>query len=373
MARRRIPPYAVRKFLDDVRVGNHERAAARADELAVWCSGHAVTRPQTPAVVLAHGEILLRNEDLLRAVSYLEQGLSMLDETGPHEIIGNGDHHRVLLVSTLLQLGRYQEAAHYLTPMEDPSGPLDTRLAALRCRAQLAAIYGNPEGAHQFLNTAATVAERVRGMQAPAMVDADRACLLATQGRLFEAMAIADRLFARTLRGGHGDRARWAAASTAAVAFTLSRHAVDQGRGYDAERFLVAGIAAVEQAPSAYGVAHMDLAMARAWRHRGDFVNAELALRKAAVAFSRLGCRPAAALVSLEDACLNEARGTASATVNLFERALREFEEIGHAWEVVALQRHLGRYDELAQTSAAVDAGPSPTDMRASRLARMLG
>jgi len=363
----------VRKFLDDVRVGNHTRATARADDLAVWCSGHSLTRPHTPAVVLAHGELVLRTEDLQRAASYLDQGLAMLAETGPHEIIGSGDHHRVLLVSTLLQLGRYHEAAGHLTTMDDPSGPLDTRLAALRGQAQLAAVAGNPELAHQFLNTAATVAQRVRGLQAPAMVDADRACLLATQGRLFEAMAMADHLFAKTLRGGHGDRARWASASTAAVAFTLSRHAVDQGRGYDAERFLVAGIGAVEQAPSAYGVAHMDLAMARAWRHRGDFTNAEPALRKAAVAFSRLGCRPAAALVSLEDACLNEARGTASATLNLFERALREFQELGHAWEVTALQRHLGLYDELAQASAAVDAGPSPIDMRASRLARMLG
>lgn len=370
---RPITPAEVRKYFDDVRVGLHGRARSRADELATKCSMSAIARVHTPAVVLLHGQMLVESEELTRAAAYLQQGLAMLADTGPHPMVGDGDHHRALLASIALQLGSYDIAAAHLETMEEPHRSLDTRFAALRTRAQLATIGANPEAAHQFLNTAASLAERLKGSFATALIEGDRVNLLASQGRLMEAMVLADHLMLRTMRPVRGDHGAWAASITASICFTLSRHSVDQGRGFDAERFLVAGIAAVERAPSAYLTAHMQLAMARAWRLRRNFEPAEAALQRAASEFGRLGCLPALALVSLEDACLAEARQLSTSTRALFERALQEFEAVGHAWEIGILRRHLGLVDDHAQVMAATSAGPSPFDMRAGRRDRLLG
>ncbi len=371
-SRRPIPPAAVRKYFDDARVGYHRRARARADALAVQCSSDPSTRHHTPAVVLVHGELLAAAEELTLAVTYLEQGLAMLDDVGPHPEVGRGDRHRALLVSLLLELGRYGTITDHLTVMEAPDRPMETRLAALRTRAQLATIHGHPEVAHQYLNTASSITERIHSPFSAATVDADRANLLATQGYVVEAMGLADRLFTKTIRPVRGEYGQWAASLTASVAFTLSRHCADQGRGYDLERFLVAGIAAVERNPSAYGVAHMQLAMARGWRRRGEPARAEAALAQASTGFAALGATPALALVTLESACLAESERLTTSARSLFERALAEFTELGHAWEVAALRRHLGLADARAEAIAASTAGPSPLDMRASRRARQL-
>lgn len=368
-----MPPAAVRKYFDDARVGNARRAMAQADALAVRCSADPATRRHTPAIVLVHGQLLAADEQLGAAAVYLEQGLAMLADTGPHEVVGGGDAQRALLVSLLVQLGRYEAAAAHLPVMEDPARPIEARFAALRARAQLATIHGQPELGHQVLNTAASVAQRIKGAFPIAMIDADRANLLATQGRLFEAMALADHLFLRTVRPVRGPHGDWSSALTTSVAFTLSRHAADQGRAYDCERFLVVGISAVERSPSTFGVAHMELAMARAWRRRGDFAHAEEALIKAAGDFARLGCAPSSALVTLEEACLAEARNLGTSTRSLFERALASFDELGHAWESAILRRHLGLVDPRAVAAAATSREPSPTEMRSSRRDRMPG
>lgn len=372
MARLDIPPAPIRKFFDDVRVGNRIRALAVADDLAQKCSASAIAWRHTPAVILLHGELLAADGELGRAADYLTQGLAMLADTGPHAVVGSGDHHRVLLTSTLLPLGRYAEAAAHLDTMEEPQRPIETRFAALRTRAQLATIRGNAEMAHHLLNTAASVAQRIKGSLPTTLIDADRASLLATQGRLFEAVTLADLVLSHTMRPGRGPIGRYAGAVGASVAFTMSRHAADQGRGYDAERYLVAGISSVERSPSTFLVAHMELAMARAWRGRGQLDLAEDALGKAASGFARLGALPSSALVSLEEACLSESRRLGMSTRVLFGRALAEFEALGHAWEVSALRRHLGLVDEHARAVAMTARAASPIDERARRRERLL-
>lgn len=366
-------PPEVRKFFDDVRVGNHRRALGHADDLAVKCSASRIARRHTPAVILLHGELLAGQEELVRAVAYLEQGLVMLGETGRHEVVGTGDRHRAILIGLLLQLGRYAPAVPHIAPLEEPHRSLESRFVAARARAHLAAVGGRPEDGHQFLNTAASLANRIKGGFPVALVDADRSVLLATQGRLFEAVALADHVLPKLLRPVRGSYGRWAGASLQAVAFTMSRHCIDQGRGPDAERFLVAGISGVERAPSLFGTSNMELAMARAWRNRRELDQAEAALRKAAAGFGHLGCAPGLALVSLEEACLAEVRRLGTSTRALFERALAEFEELGHAWEVSVLRHHLGVVRERAPVAAASQMGPSPIDMRSSRRERMLG
>lgn len=348
-----MQPEDYRKLREAYQRGHFDRVVATADGLAATFDRDPNRRPFVPAIALMKGAALAELDDYVGACEFLEYGLDRFDEDDSSHFreVADADWFALRLVELQTLIGRYGEAWSRLTLLEDPAKPHPTRLAAIRGRAALNTTRGDYEGAHQLLNAALTVAERINSQFLATAVEADRAVVLGMQGRLLEAIALADRTFEKLARPAAGGRGVWSARSTAAIALTLSRLCLDAGNLGDGERFLLHGTSATERAPSSYFSAQLDLTISSLWRAQGSAGTAEPLCREAAQTFARLGCRPAEAQATLELAKLAEARGMATSAIPLLERARSEFSYLGHA-------RELRETERLLQLAAAADVDP---------------
>lgn len=355
-----LPDPAYRRYRDAYLRGEQGHVRAHGDALAVRLAADPAQRGLVPAVVLMHGMVLAAADELVSACDYLEQGLAMLPGTESAREAGTGDDYALALVQCEVLLGRYDAALGRLTALEEPDRPVETRLGAIRARAQIAGTRGDDEQAHWLLNTATNLASRMRSRFSMTLVDADRALVLAIGGRVHEGVRLADSVLGPLTRPGRGNHPEWAAAEAAALALTLSRLTADRGDLATAERMLLTGAAATDRVPRPLLDAHLDLAISVLWRQKGAHQQAEPLLRDAVVDFVRLGCRPAAALGRVAEGHLAWARGMRSAAVPLYEQARTEFADLGHRRDVAELTHLLRLADaQGAPSRPPVAGGPA--------------
>jgi hypothetical protein len=306
-------------------------------------------------VALMFGAALAEGDAYLEACTWLEHGLerTAADQAAGDAVIlgefGGTDWFSLRLIELYMLVGRYGDAWNRLTPLEEPSRRETTRLAAIRGRALLNTIRGDYEAAHNLLNAAVTVTERIGSSFLAAMVEADRAVLLATQGRRREAVLLADRTLDRLIKTPSGSHGVWAAASAASVALTLARRCFAADEHDEGERWLLLGAGSIERSPTTYLSAQLDVTIARSWRQQGAIGRAESLCSAAAIRLASLGCRPAEAAATLELARLAAARGMDEAALPLAQRAYDELTYLGHA-----LERR-----EAAELLAQIGASPS--------------
>ncbi len=329
-----LPTAAYRRYRDAYLRGRHDTVLAEGDRLAVALGEDPDQRGWVPAVVLMHGAVLAAEDRFAPACDYLEQGLAMLPGTESERETKRGDSYDLTLVQCQLVLGRYDEALGRLTALEEPDRPVETRLGAIRARAQVAAARGDDEQAHWLLNAATNLAARMRSRFSMTLVDADRALLLAGSGRLHEGVRLADSVLGPLIRPGVGTHATWAASEAAALALTLCRLTADRGDLATAERMLLAGAAAADRVQRPFLDAHLDFAISVLWRQKGAYLQSEPLLGDALGDFVRLGCRPAAAAGHLAAGHLAWARGMHAAAVPLYQQALAEHRDLGHRRDV---------------------------------------
>ena len=251
------------------------------------------------------------------------------------------DWFEVTLLDVLVRLGRYREALDRIPHLADPTHAAEVRFAVTRANAAILGAQGQFEGAHHLLNTAGGLATRIRSRFRAALVEGDRAILLATQGRLLEAITSADRVLAPLIRPPLGEYQQWANAQGAAVALTVSRAASAGGDHLTAQRLLLLGTTAANHVGGAYLHAQVDLSRGVFWLLERDLDGAEAALVAAGRELGVLGCAPAAAQATFEQGRLAQARGLDRSARPLYERARDEFRRLGQPREVTEISRLL--------------------------------
>jgi hypothetical protein len=264
----------------------------------------------------------------------------------------------LLLCEVHLRTGRTSDAGDRLARLTESERDVTTRYSATRTQAAIAALAGRYERSHHLLNTAAGLAARIPSRFRSALIDRDRAAVLAREGRLGEALNIVDRLLGSMIRPVTGPYQRWSRTEAAWLCLTLSRAAPHTAAAAEARRLLdTAGTAAMplaDPALNAHGV--IVSAAIQGAGPSGDDAEAEGVddleerLASAGAFFERSGDRPGAALVVLEHARLAHGRGLDRSARPLYRQAAAELDECG--WRVEAR--------EATGLLAALDAGRPP-------------
>lgn len=358
--RRPLPPAAVRRYQDAWDRGQQQLVLSHGDRLAVELSQDPLTRGWVPLVVLLHGAVLA-DRDLPRdALRYLEQGLAMLPGTESAAELGTADFFELLVVELLFTLGRVGEVALRLEPLLLPDRPLETRFGALRAQAKVSAWYGRYEEAHHFLNTAVGVANRARSNFSAALVEADRALLLVTQGSPYEGGAVAERVLPGLLKPGSSPRHRWANAEGAACALGIARYASVNHDLFSAGRYL--GMAEPVVAGTGRRALAGLAALARAgyFREVRDADGAEAAIQVARTAFNAVPSPVGLALAGLDQARLAADRGLLASARPLAERAVVELGELRVARDLADARALLSSIDARLAAMAPASVTPVP-------------
>jgi tetratricopeptide (TPR) repeat protein len=298
-------------------------------------------RDYAPAALLIVGAALTERERYVEAVPWLEQGLSRLAGTASDRELSGGHWHHRLLADLYLLTGRWDDARRYLDWLARPGQPLDSRLAATRGLAGLAAARGRFDDAHLLLNTATDLASRTQSTQLAAMVTADRALVISAQGRLHEAVRFADDVAPSLSARSRGPAQQWANAQAAALLTTLARRLAEGGDPMTAQRYLIEVAEPVAAAGRSYWDAHLDLARGVVSREGGEPFEAEAVTLRALSEFNRLGTAPAAAQARLDEAKLADALGYRLSALELYRRAVVELGALGLPRETADAQRHL--------------------------------
>ena len=251
------------------------------------------------------------------------------------------DWFELALLDVDLRLGRYDDVTARVPRLTDPTHHSEVRFAATRAHAAVLGLQGQFEGAHHLLNTAGGLAVRIRSRFRQALVEGDRAVLLAAQGRLLEAITAADRVLAPLIRPPLGHHQLWSNAEGASIALTISRAASAGGDHLSAQRMLLLGTTATRHVGGAYLAAHLDLARGCFSLLERDLDSAEAALVSAGRQFGVLGCAPAVARATLEQGRLAHARGLVRSARPLYQRALDDFRRLGQPREVAELNQLL--------------------------------
>lgn len=317
-------------------------AFERCDYREVLATGEATVRALEqddrrrqflPAAMTLVGGALLSVEHYRDGATWLERGLaSMPGTSSEHELRGAAWFHRALADCYLL-LGRWDRAAAYADWLARPEQPADSRLAGLRGQLYLAAVAGRLDDATFLTNAAADLARRMRGEITEAVVEADRALVLAAAGRLHEAVAAADGVAPRLAAVGRDDRQRWANQQATVLLTSLARALAEAGDLMTAERYLLEAAVPATHARRSYAAAQLQLARSVVWREEGDLGRAAAPARDAVDQFTALDTLPALAVARIAEARLAEAQGHAIAARALYERAGAEVAALGMARE----------------------------------------
>ncbi len=179
------------------------------------------------------------------------------------------------------------------------------------------------------MNAAADLARRARSEVAEAVVEADRALVLAAQGRLREAVTHTDDVAARLGAPASSDRQRWANQQATVLLTTLARLLAEAGDLMTAERYLLEVAVPATESRRSYAMAQQQLARSVVWREEGDLQRAEEPALFAVEQFNALDTLPALAIARLAEARLSDARGHVVAARALYGRAADELGALG--------------------------------------------
>ena len=128
--------------------------------------------------------------------------------------------------------------------------------------------------------------------------------LLAAQGRLHEAVLLADEVSPRLGTPGSDDRQHWANQQATVLLTTLARALAEAGDLMTAERYLLEVAVPATQSRRTYATAQYELACSVVWREEGDFERAEAPVLAAVDQFNALDTLPALAIARLAEARL---------------------------------------------------------------------
>ena len=313
-------PAAYRRHRRQFERGNYRWVVAHSPATLAELAASPDDVTWSPGVVVRLGCALARTEQLAAARIELTRGLGTLRHSPARHDLGAGETAGLVLVEVLMTMGAFAEARARGYGLWLPGHHPAIRAAAARAVAACPVAGGDVGGAHAWLDEAAARAAVLGGDLPLALVHADRAVVVAGDGRTVEAVDMAheavarlDRLRGRSRPGGIGAAAVVASAGAGALA------AADAGDVFSAGALL-----------------------GEARRHHvlADRPVTTATLDVVGAAVARLGGDPAAAAALLERATpkLAGARAEPARTVAVTEQALAEA-SLGRSASAVALAR----------------------------------
>lgn len=333
------PGLDYRRLREAFRRGDHRRVLAAGEHVVADLDADPDQAARVAPAMLMIGASLLQVEHYRESSVWLEQGLARLDGSSAERDIGDAHWYHRSLVDIYLLVGRWAEAAAYLEWLARPDQPLDSRLAAARGQATLAAARGDTDQAQWLVNTAADLARRAHSNFLQAMVEADRVMVLASQARLREAVEFADAVGPQLAAPARGAEQAWANAQATAMYTQLARRLAVAGDLMTAERYLLESHAPAAESHRTFCSVQLELARAVVRREEGELERAEEPLRGALRQFEALGARPAMAVALLEDAELARRMGLTQSADSLLSRATAEMKAVGMHTELAMARR----------------------------------
>lgn len=332
-----MAPPTVRAWWRHLQGGQLDRAVAEAAPLAEALAADDATRGWVPAVVLATGAVLAAREEHLTARQYLREGLAMLPGTPSTDLVGTGAHHQLVLVELCLITGEPAEARALAEPLTEPGTAVEIRLGATRALARLRQASGDAQGAHWLLNAATDLAAVTRSHLLETLVEADRAAILAAQGRTWEAVRMADEAVERLGSAPTGPHGVMASTHAAATAATVARASAIAGDTVSATRLAADAHRAAARSGRRLPEAGALLADATLRRVVGDLRGADAAAIGAERIAADLAASPVAALATAERGLVALAAGRLQSAGPLLDQAVHDLRAAGAPAEAAQL------------------------------------
>lgn len=299
-----------------------------------------------PGVLVRFGVALARRQELAAARTELDRALEALGTSLAAVDLGGGDPAALQLIEVLAALGSFGEARQRALALWQPDRHASTRASAARLLASLHLAGGDVAGAHTWLDEAAVRAAALGGDLPLALVHADRAVVVTTDGRIAEGVAMAGEALSRLSRVTTSTRvAVWADAQASATACAIGIGAALAG---DLAAAGALGAVAEERAVTDHrplDTAWRQLLRAAVLRLGGDPGEAVLHVDAAAAAFRAAGAEPALAAAIREQALVAAAGGRHASAATLWRDSRAAFKRLGMPLEVA-------RSEALAATLA---------------------
>jgi len=338
-----IPSPAFREFRELARKGSDQAVIDRGQSVLDALGSDAAQQVLIPAALVLIGSSLYAADRFADAAAYLERGLADLPHSAANREIGDGDPYTITYLELLLRLGRFRDAWSIAETASEPTQSLEVRLGATRAQVAVTSAFGDFDRSQQLLNTAAGIAKRLRNRQSAAIVDGDRAMVLARQGRIVEAVALADQVLVLLGRLGAGPVLAQSSTQAVAITTTLARIAQRTGDDMTAQRMLLLAAGPTEHTGRRFDRALFELAQATVWNQTGFTELAEGAADDARRTFLFLGCAPAAAETQQLRGEIAACRGLTLSARPLLQQARAEYGALG-------LNRHVSDIDALLRT-----------------------
>lgn len=338
---RHSTPLAYRRFVDHCRNQPAEASIAEARWLAPQLAADPELSGFVPGVILRAGGLLAGQESFVEARQFLREGLEMLPGSASERELAGGAEATITLLGVLLVTGDLTEAWHHAGWLTEPHNTVESRLAGTRAQAAIRAAGGDSEIAFHLVNTAAGLALRCRSRLWSAVVETDRAMVLAGAGRVGEAVHLVDDVLDKLSVRVHGRHGVVATSQAAAAASAVAIAAANGGDVATARRLAEAALAASVASGRSLARGEADLAVAAAARAGGHLRGAEQSAFDARQRLSDLGAVPLAAAALRERAAIAWYGGSTEAAVDLATQAVRELEPTGYRVELAASQRFL--------------------------------
>jgi len=338
---RHSAPLSYRRFVDHCRHQPAEASIAEARWLAPQLAADPALRGWVPAVVLRAGALLAGRESFVEARQFLREGLEMLPGSAAERELAGGGDAAITLVGVLLVTGDLTEAWNHAGWLTEPHHNVETRLAGTRAQAAIRNAFGDSEIAFHLINTASGLALQCRSRLRSAVVETDRAMVLASVGRVGEAVHLVDEVLPRLGVRVPGPLGVVATSQAAAAAAAVGIAAANAGDVATARRLAEAAVTAADASGRSLARGEADLAVAAAARAGGMLRTAEQSAFDARQRLAELGAVPLAAAALRERAAIAWYGGSTQAAADLAAQAVRELEPTGYRVELAATRRFL--------------------------------
>lgn len=332
--------------------GDHAWVVANTAATLAQLGDDAAADRWGPGVLVRFGSALARRQELAAARTELTRALGALGTSRAAADLGSGEAAALQLVEVLSGLGDFAEARRRALQLWQPGHHHTSRAAAARLLASLHLAGGDVAGAHAWLDEAAARAAPLGGDLPLALVHADRAVVVTTDGRIAEGVAIASEAMGRLSRATGSTRvAVWADAQASATAAAVGIGAALAGDLGVARsmRTVAEDRAVTDHRP--LDMAWRQVLAAAVRRLDGDADAAAGVVDAAAGTFAAAGAEPALAAAVREQALVAGAAGRQASALALTRDAVTAFERLGMPLEA-------------ARTGALATASPMGEDGR---------
>lgn len=347
-----IAPAPYRRHRRRADRGDHQWVVANTAATLAELGDDAAADRWGPGVLVRLGSALARRQELTAARIELARALGALGGSAASADLGGGESAALQLVEVLAALGEFGEARQRALGLWEPGHHATTRAGAARLLASLHLAGGDVAGAHAWLDEAAARAAALGGELPLALVHADRAVVVTTDGRVAEGVAMATEALGRLSRITTSSRvAVWADAQASTTACAVALAAAAAG---DLPSARALGTVAAERAVTDHrplDAAWRQVLTSAVGRLEGRPQAAAVHVDAALVAFSAAGAEPGRAAAIREQALVAKAAGRHASAMALARDAGAAFHRLGMPLEAA-------RADALAAALAMGNNGP---------------